>query len=71
MKSIWKLLSAAIVLFTSPCPAQQFPAKPITLVVPFAAGGSNDIIARVISEQLQRNFGQLVVRLKPFCQPVS
>ncbi len=41
--------------------AQDFPAKPITIVVPFSAGGTTDILARVIGQGLQKELGQSVV----------
>ena len=41
--------------------AQQYPQQPIRLVVPFAAGGGNDILARVISQRLNARWGQPVL----------
>ncbi len=41
--------------------AQSYPAKPITIVVPFSAGGTTDILARVIGQGLQKELGQSVV----------
>ncbi|WP_313314953.1 tripartite tricarboxylate transporter substrate binding protein [Pulveribacter sp.] len=41
--------------------AQDFPTKPITIVVPFSAGGTTDILARVIGQGLQKELGQSVV----------
>jgi tripartite-type tricarboxylate transporter receptor subunit TctC len=41
--------------------AQDFPSKPITLVVPFAAGGSIDVLARLTAEGAGRQLGQNVV----------
>ena len=41
--------------------AQAYPAKPITIVVPFAAGGTTDILARVIGQALTKELGQSVI----------
>ena len=38
-----------------------YPAKPITIVVPFAAGGTTDILARVMAQSLGAEFGQTVI----------
>ena len=46
------LLYAALAVSAAPAGAQSFPTRQITLVVPFAAGGSNDVIARVIGARL-------------------
>ena len=40
--------------------AQSYPAKPVRMVVPFPAGGSTDVGARIIAESLSRTFGQQV-----------
>src|SRR6185312_15977579 len=41
--------------------AQTYPAKTITLVVPFPAGGGNDALARIVAEKMSRTLGQQVV----------
>jgi tripartite-type tricarboxylate transporter receptor subunit TctC len=62
MKRSLTCLAAAIVLLGAVTSAQaQYPSKTITLVVPFAAGGSNDIVARAIGKKLGDAWGQTVI----------
>lgn len=56
------VLTAALSLVVLPARAQQFPSRPITLVVPFAAGGPTDTLARILSERMAADLhGTLVV----------
>ncbi len=41
--------------------AQTYPERPITMIVPFAAGGTSDVIARVIGEAMGKNMGRAIV----------
>lgn len=40
---------------------EPYPNRPVTVIVPFAAGGTSDVIARVVSEQMSRTLGQPLV----------
>jgi tripartite-type tricarboxylate transporter receptor subunit TctC len=58
--------AAGSLALTTPATAQEYPAKPIHLIVGFAAGGGNDIIARVFGQRLSENLGQpVIVENKP------
>lgn len=54
-------LIAAIVLLPLEARAQQWPNRPIHVIVPFAAGGSTDVAARLVGQHLSKSFGQQVV----------
>jgi tripartite-type tricarboxylate transporter receptor subunit TctC len=41
--------------------AAEYPTRPITLVVPYAAGGGNDVIARIVAEKMATSLGQSIV----------
>jgi tripartite-type tricarboxylate transporter receptor subunit TctC len=65
MQTIACLVLAALVSAT-PAAAQDYPTKPVTIVIPFAAGGAGDILARVLSPRLEKEFGRpFVVENKP------
>jgi tripartite-type tricarboxylate transporter receptor subunit TctC len=53
--------AAALLAVAGPGWAQNYPNKPIELQVPFAPGGTTDIVARVISEPLSRALGESVI----------
>ncbi len=54
------LAAIALAAFAAPAFA-QFPTKPITLIVPFAAGGPTDTVARIAAEHMQKTLGQPVI----------
>jgi tripartite-type tricarboxylate transporter receptor subunit TctC len=54
-------LAAALALTSPPARAQTYPSRQITLIVPFAAGGSNDVVGRAIGKKLSEAWGQPVV----------
>src|SRR4030081_1329515 len=61
MKQLWTV-AALFALAVSPAGAQNaYPSKPITMVVPFGAGGALDLIARVLADRLRNALGQPVI----------
>src|SRR5678816_1095586 len=44
-----------------PAFAQAYPSRPITLVVPFAAGGPTDTLARIVAERMRASLGQPII----------
>jgi len=55
------LLAAALAAVGSQVSAQSYPTKPVVLVVPFAAGGPTDVVARMISAPMGKSLGTTVV----------
>ena len=55
------LLGGAAATWPLAARGQTYPAQPLKLIVPFGAGGSLDVLARLVGEQLSRNLGQPVV----------
>jgi len=63
-----KILAACLAAasLSAPAHADNWPSKPITLLVPFSAGGPTDFIARLVAEPLARELGQqVIVQNKP------
>jgi tripartite-type tricarboxylate transporter receptor subunit TctC len=59
-------IARALVAFAFTCmapalAAEEFPTKPIKMIVPYAAGGGTDIVARIVAEKLQEKWGTAVV----------
>src|SRR5262245_24742520 len=53
--------AAALPALAQPAAAQSFPTRPITLIVPFAAGGPTDVVARIVGEHMSRTLEQPIV----------
>ncbi|MGO8921680.1 MAG: Bug family tripartite tricarboxylate transporter substrate binding protein [Xanthobacteraceae bacterium] len=61
MTKLLAALAAATLAFSAPANAQKFPTRPITMVIPFAAGGPTDVLGRVIAGRMSEVLGQQVV----------
>src|SRR4051812_31192105 len=55
------LLAAAILILSTIAQAQQFPTRPVTLIVPWPPGGSTDIAMRALATATEKHFGQSIV----------
>jgi len=61
-KAIVRLLAAVLALgLATSARAQDYPARAITVIVPFAAGGPTDIVARIVSDHMSKTLGQQLV----------
>jgi tripartite-type tricarboxylate transporter receptor subunit TctC len=66
MRSQLAALVCLSLLAASPAVAQPFPSKPITMIVPYAGGGSSDVLGRVLALKMGEALGQnVIVELKP------
>ena len=52
---------AIILAFAGSASAQQWPTRPVTMVIPFAAGGPTDVLGRIVGERLGQILGQQIV----------
>jgi tripartite-type tricarboxylate transporter receptor subunit TctC len=57
----WMLACGAWLVAAAPVQAQDYPTRPVRLIVPFAAGGSADVFGRFIAQRLQESMGQSFV----------
>ena len=51
----------ATLAFSVPAFAQNFPSRPITIIVPFSAGGPSDAMARILAERMKVTLGETVL----------
>ena len=53
--------SAALPAIAPDVKAQSYPSRPITMIVPFGAGGTNDVAARILAERMRQSLGQPII----------
>src|SRR2546423_2077120 len=61
MNQLIQCVAAFSLVLSGAAAAQDYPARPITLVVPYAAGGGNDVMARIVAERMSKSLGQQIV----------
>ncbi len=61
MTRIARLVAVFRIALVGAAEAQDYPTRPITLVVPYAAGGGNDVMARIVAEKMSKSLGQQIV----------
>ena len=55
------LVAAAVISLSGPVAAQQWPTGPVTMIIPFAAGGPTDVLGRIVGERMGTSLGQQVI----------
>jgi tripartite-type tricarboxylate transporter receptor subunit TctC len=61
--SVWSSIAFVLALVVSVAPArsQDYPSRPITVIVPFPAGGASDVVARIVTNQMAKVLGQSII----------
>jgi tripartite-type tricarboxylate transporter receptor subunit TctC len=61
--SVWSsiVIVLALVVSVAPARSQDYPSRPITVIVPFPAGGASDVVARIITNQMSKLLGQSII----------
>src|SRR5438128_1249929 len=59
--SPFRIFGYAAVFVAASAAAQQYPTKPLTMLVPYAAGGPTDTVARVVAQTMSKPLGQTVI----------
>jgi tripartite-type tricarboxylate transporter receptor subunit TctC len=61
MRALFIRIACVLLALTVPAAAQDYPAKPLRLIVPFPAGGLNDVVGRIIANHLGTRLGKQVI----------
>jgi tripartite-type tricarboxylate transporter receptor subunit TctC len=60
-RSLLVKTAGVLLALTTAAAAQQYPTKPIRLIIPFPPGGSNDVVGRLIAKQLEERLGRPII----------
>jgi tripartite-type tricarboxylate transporter receptor subunit TctC len=61
MKTVLRFAFTAVALVAGAASAQTYPSRPVTMVIPFAAGGPTDVVGRLIAQSMSKTLGQQVI----------
>ena len=61
MRKYLAIVVSVLSLWTACASAQSYPTRPIVLIVPFAVGGPNDVLARIVTAHMSQTLGQRIV----------
>ena len=61
MSKLIAAISLTVFVGAAAVQAQTYPSRPITIIVPFAAGGSTDVVARIMAERMRPLLGQPLI----------
>jgi len=59
--SLMRFLAGAALALALPCSAQQYPSKPILMLMPLQAGSAVDVMIRIVAQKMGENMGQQIV----------
>jgi tripartite-type tricarboxylate transporter receptor subunit TctC len=60
------LLVSGLMAVLPPAQAQDYPTRPVTIIVPYTAGGSTEILTRIVAQKLEERLGRsVIVEIKP------
>ena len=61
--SVWSsiVIVLALVVSVAPARSQDYPSRPITVIVPFPAGGASDVVARIVTNQMAKVLRQSII----------
>src|SRR5437899_489386 len=54
-------LALALLFGNGPASAQDYPSRPITVIIPFAGGSASDVVSRIMFDKMSKNMGQPIV----------
>src|SRR3954468_1023877 len=59
--AVWAALLAVLTVNGAAVAADNFPSRPVTIIVPFSAGGPSDAMARILAERMKASLGEAVL----------